>query len=358
MAKLFTAADVGWDRYLGFEGPKLAGRCPLVLGPRPTWSEKVMAVVSAHEGYLDSVQGYDGSPVVSVGLFQWTESPSLHVSNMLGMVHEQAPGAFAMLGEVMAGSGVTFERRDPGRWRFRKGSAWVESSHQLRAMYVAGASGRRGTWSAEQKAHGKAWVASLANVFGDPAAQRAQIAYTLSRYESFAFEGARRILWDGTAPENDGLHGAVRAAFLSFAVNRPTTASRQLEIGHAQSKHAKWSAAWAADVLRSIVFGSEISFWPTRYEKIRPHLERLFVVDLPDTSRELAGLPDDGLGTVRGIQQALVRLGFDPGPVDDRWGEKTDRAVRAYQVARRLQVDGKVGPKTRAALAADVSTIA
>jgi immune inhibitor A len=53
------------------------------------------------------------------------------------------------------------------------------------------------------------------------------------------------------------------------------------------------------------------------------------------------------------LQQALLNLGFDPGPIDGDFGPKTDKAVRAYQTARGLQVDGIVGPKTWAQLHAD-----
>ena len=53
------------------------------------------------------------------------------------------------------------------------------------------------------------------------------------------------------------------------------------------------------------------------------------------------------------LQQALVNLGFDPGPVDGIFGRKTDAAVRAYQRSRGLAADGVVGPLTWASLHAD-----
>src|SRR6476646_9693583 len=49
---------------------------------------------------------------------------------------------------------------------------------------------------------------------------------------------------------------------------------------------------------------------------------------------------------VRVLQQSLAVKGFDPGPVDGRFGPRTRRAVVAYQRANRLTVDGIVGPQT------------
>ena len=54
--------------------------------------------------------------------------------------------------------------------------------------------------------------------------------------------------------------------------------------------------------------------------------------------------------TVRAIQTALKKNGFDPGPVDGEFGSLTAAAVRAFQTTRRLVVDGEVGPKTARSL--------
>jgi len=54
--------------------------------------------------------------------------------------------------------------------------------------------------------------------------------------------------------------------------------------------------------------------------------------------------------SVRDIQEALVRAGFDPGPVDGIWGRRTVAAVKAFQEREGLEVDGIVGPVTAAHL--------
>jgi uncharacterized protein (TIGR02594 family) len=53
---------------------------------------------------------------------------------------------------------------------------------------------------------------------------------------------------------------------------------------------------------------------------------------------------------IRNIQTALKKHGFDPGKIDGIWGRLTIDAVKAFQQARGLTVDGVVGPETAGAL--------
>jgi uncharacterized protein (TIGR02594 family) len=53
---------------------------------------------------------------------------------------------------------------------------------------------------------------------------------------------------------------------------------------------------------------------------------------------------------IRDIQEALVRAGFGPGPIDGIWGRATLAAVKAFQAREGLEADGIVGPQTMAAL--------
>lgn len=57
-----------------------------------------------------------------------------------------------------------------------------------------------------------------------------------------------------------------------------------------------------------------------------------------------------GSGRVRGLQRRLAGSGFAPGSIDGRYGPLTRRAVRRFQAAQRLRVDGVAGPETLAQL--------
>jgi murein L,D-transpeptidase YcbB/YkuD len=50
--------------------------------------------------------------------------------------------------------------------------------------------------------------------------------------------------------------------------------------------------------------------------------------------------------SMKQIQTALKNAGFDPGPIDGRKGKQTKEAVKAFQKANNLAVDGKVGKQT------------
>jgi peptidoglycan hydrolase-like protein with peptidoglycan-binding domain len=59
---------------------------------------------------------------------------------------------------------------------------------------------------------------------------------------------------------------------------------------------------------------------------------------------------EGGSEPVRELQRRLLRGGYAPGPVDGLYGPLTEAAVRRYQRAHGLAVDGVVGPQTRAVM--------
>ena len=74
----------------------------------------------------------------------------------------------------------------------------------------------------------------------------------------------------------------------------------------------------------------------------------------PDLELEIPSRPTLRRGTrgshVTFLQRSLHRAGFSPGAVDGIFGARTDAAVRAFQRARGLAVDGIVGTRTWGAL--------
>lgn len=53
---------------------------------------------------------------------------------------------------------------------------------------------------------------------------------------------------------------------------------------------------------------------------------------------------------VRLVQRALAASGFDPGPIDGIFGQRTERAIKAFQAMKSQPIDGKAGPTTLSAL--------
>ncbi|MBV9193706.1 MAG: peptidoglycan-binding protein [Solirubrobacterales bacterium] len=59
---------------------------------------------------------------------------------------------------------------------------------------------------------------------------------------------------------------------------------------------------------------------------------------------------DGGSSSVHSLQRRLARVGYNPGPIDGRYGPLTEEAVVRFQTARDLPVDGIAGAITLSAL--------
>jgi peptidoglycan hydrolase-like protein with peptidoglycan-binding domain/tetratricopeptide (TPR) repeat protein len=62
------------------------------------------------------------------------------------------------------------------------------------------------------------------------------------------------------------------------------------------------------------------------------------------------GYAGRGSGRVRVLQRRLAKAGFAPGPIDGRYGPRTEQAVTRFQTAHGLGADGIAGPQTLARL--------
>lgn len=60
--------------------------------------------------------------------------------------------------------------------------------------------------------------------------------------------------------------------------------------------------------------------------------------------------PGDTGTQVKRLQRALAALGYKPGSIDGDYGSSTVEAVKRFQTASKLTVDGVVGPATLRAL--------
>jgi putative chitinase len=67
---------------------------------------------------------------------------------------------------------------------------------------------------------------------------------------------------------------------------------------------------------------------------------------------DLLTVGDQG-ALVKALQERLLALGYAPGKVDGIYGSRMRAAVLAFQAEHDLTTDGKIGPKTRAALNSD-----
>lgn len=84
--------------------------------------------------------------------------------------------------------------------------------------------------------------------------------------------------------------------------------------------------------------------WESWLDRVRHYMGEASAVAQPTLRRGSRG-PE-----VAKLQRDLARLGFNPGPADGIFGPRTEQAVRAFQKAKKLAVDGIVGPKTWNAL--------
>ena len=75
-------------------------------------------------------------------------------------------------------------------------------------------------------------------------------------------------------------------------------------------------------------------------------VDRTYAVDVRSAYSKEIMANSERKPTTAEIQTALKNAGFDPGAIDGKAGPRTDQAVKEFQRAKSLKVDGKVGPKT------------
>lgn len=328
--------DIRWGSYKGYEGPWYPGIIKYELPENPTESHKTVAVITATEGgALDAINRYDRC-IDTQGVIQWcNRAPMFFVDQ----IYKEVGSAHLLPIQAIAASrGYAF---DVAKGKFTSPTrGWIDTPEKQVEMYFAGASGRKGQWADEQKQYAKEWVAAAADVWKTRYAQNAQLVFTLQRLNRFFVFGqtATHVL-SGAAVEATDLSLAFRAAYFSFAANNPKKASEALE--HAMDgvagRSPMFGLNWLTAVLSSLTFHPGISIYPHRYNKIRPVLEKLFSIDLPDFAEDIRNytsrFPERFMDPLE-VQRALKILGYDLGPrgPDGIFGAKSRDALRAFEL--------------------------
>ena len=101
-----------------------------------------------------------------------------------------------------------------------------------------------------------------------------------------------------------------------------------------------------APALAGSASGSHVKT-PTPNKQYSTHVDRASAVVLALGSGYSSR---GGAARVRVLQRRLAGAGFASGPIDGRYGPRTEQAVRSFQAAHGLGVDGIAGPLTLAAL--------
>lgn len=359
---------VGWGSYLDFEGPYFKGDQLYKEPTNPSWGDHILTILQSTEGGAwNAYNGYDRC-ISTSGLIQWCEAGQYSVSDMLGLVAARGLSDLRQLDEAMNFSKVVFKKNARGNWRFHflDARGEVDRTEEQKQLFLLNSNGLRGSWDDLSKTHAKLWAACISSVWTTPEAIQAQKDFTVPRLNGFMTSDAKAILHGpGTPNDNEGWVGALRAGYLSYAANLPAVASAHLKKAVAATKAPKYSPDWCIAVLKQLAFGPQIAIYPHRYQKIRPVLERLFDVDLPDFAEDLKawkeslapslenskGLTLTDFDTIEEYQTELIAQGYDLGPAgaDGVMGKKTKAAIVQFQQLHRLVPDGIVGMKTRTA---------
>lgn len=354
-----TVDEIKWGAYKDMEGPFYWGKHRFELPANSDIQDEMVYITSLTEGCADAINGYD-SCIWTGGGLQWCDrAPFFLYAKLLGYIaehHSNQQHIHDCLEPALKASNARFQEDGRGGWRFflvRDKPIEVTTQALQRELYFAGASGKKGEWSKAQRQHAKLWAACCATIFEDQEAIALQLRYTKDRVPQFALPEAKRILFDDSDPLLKGAMAnwvrAARVTYISFAANNPTWALRALKEAD-ESKHVKYSPPWVVNLIRLLV--SQHKIYPHRYKTIRPKLEEIYGIDLPNTAEELERGDifiefSEGLYTnLKDIQAALIYLGYEPGPVDGLMGSQTRAAIKLFQADAGLEVSGKLKPAT------------
>jgi len=340
--------NISWGSYKNFEGPWYPGEQKFALSSTPTFAEEVLAVITATEGgHWDAINRYD-SCIDTQGLIQWcNRAPQRSVDGVYAALDKVDPELLRPVRDFFRDRGYNFSG---GSWAGR--ANLVDTPAEQQTLYFLRASGMKGAWDEESKQYAKDAVAAAVAVWQSAEARRVQAEWTVPRLNWFLTTDAAALFKQ--APDS-AVGRAFKALYWSFAANNPQKAAEALSAFLVDTSHSisAWTGEWLSSAAYYLTFHSNIAIYPTRYNKIRPVLEKLYGVDLPDYADELKKWVGknkfERFIDPRELQLALLALGYDLGPkgADGVPGAKTQSALREFEAAMGVEYpDGVVDPQT------------
>jgi hypothetical protein len=341
--------------YTGFWSPGIYKYNLQAIGPLSDEADKRTAVIAATEGGAYDASNFYDRCIATHGLIQFCDASMFGVCDLLGAVADYDVTKIEAVGEYAAHRAFSFTK-STGRWRFFDNAkrAPVLTLEQQRHLWILNSDGH--SWDEASKTVAKGWIQALSAVWADEDVRALQRRYVAQKLMGFVMAPVRPILFGDVAfGENITLAG--QAAYLSFAANLPAVAGAQF--AKLSPSLERGTMEWLLELLRVLTFGAGIPIYVDRYNKIRPHLERLYDVDLPDTAALLkAGTtaldhpPASNPIGASVAQHALIAAGFDLGPMgaDGVFGARSKSALVEFQRTHGLTPDGILGPKSSDAL--------
>jgi hypothetical protein len=192
---------------------------------------------------------------------------------------------------------------------------------------------KHGRYELEYSSYGGTFVSSTVAIWDipeEPSTQTHDITFqTASAFVQLEFEGDTSMEM-GTLEITQQLNGEV------FAPN--TTNIQQATLTLSELVTGTYKIGYKS---RSKLYAGE-SDWV----QIAPGNENIFVILVGEN-------PDKESTLIARIQQALAKLGYNPGPIDGLWGGMTSGALLKFQEAESLPATGQINEATLEALGVD-----
>lgn len=298
-------SDVEWVAYGKREGPMCRGAHPHAwdmptssarlaagqLRPVDVW---LAAAMACEGGCYDAVNMYDRG-IVSVGLLQWSEVGWRNLSRMLDFVVRNG-GDDAVRRALTPALELTGARISPSGFSIiytsQNGRGCYDSAPQgkhddsITKELFLGCDGFASSWTPAARRRALVWAECFRELFQNDDAREIQRRYATYELNNFVFPRAREILFDrmGNFEGTPMLH-AVRAVYVSMAVNAPGIAQGIVEEFSRSTKIPARSEKWCLSLLSALASTSSAPQFSRRYALSRPIAAAAFNVDLPEDIR-------------------------------------------------------------------------